>query len=119
MNKEFIDTVKYLVLTKLLDETEGITVNVLSNTTRLNGSNYIADNDILHDIALELGSDEIYIIPSSRHELIILPATISYDRASLKDMIREVNETQVSAEDRLSDNLYLFSTATNQLEICA
>lgn len=103
----------------MMDSYDASPMYVLSNTTRLNGSNYIADNDILHDIASELGSDEIYIIPSSRHELIILPATISYDRASLKDMIREVNETQVSAEDRLSDNLYLFSTATNQLEICA
>lgn len=92
---------------------------VLSNASNINGSNYIADKSVLNNIASDLGSDEIYIIPSSRHELIIMPASISTDSANLRQIIHEVNSTQVSDEDKLSDSLYLFSSATNQLKICA
>lgn len=60
--------------------------------------------------------DECYIIPSSIHELLV----VSSDKGSAKDirnMIKEVNDSQVSPEIRLSYNLYKYSVKDNVVEV--
>ena len=61
---------------------------------------------------------DLYIIPSSIHELLIIPTTTSeQDATHLKYMIREVNDTQVAEEEILSYNLYYYSRETDEIEI--
>ena len=51
------------------------------------------------------------------HELIILRATNDYDKKALGMMIHEVNRTQVSQEELLSDTLYYFTQTTNKISV--
>ena len=49
---------------------------------------------------------EFYMLPSSVHELLLMPATPDVDEHGLTDMVKVVNETQVAPEERLADHAY-------------
>ena len=53
--------------------------------------------------------DEFYILPSSIHELILVRDTVGMDANSLRDMVREVNSTQVASDEVLSNSIYHYS----------
>ena len=96
------------------------TMYVLSNINKVNGAVYIADKDALNMVADELDDDYV-ILPSSRHEVIIVPLSqISDDDYTyLKDMVYEINRKEVDAEDVLSDNIYIYKRADKELRLVA
>ena len=53
----------------------------------------------------------MFILPSSVHEVIILPDAGNGDGERLKEIIRMVNTTQVAPEEVLSDTLYRYDIA--------
>ena len=71
---------------------------------------------VLEDIGNQLNED-YYILPSSIHEIIILPVSCTMGLEEINDMIVEINETQVSEEDVLSEHAYYYSREHNQLLI--
>jgi hypothetical protein len=81
---------------------------VVSNQRNINGASCMIYTDLLKDIADQLNSD-LYILPSSIHELIIVKNDNCYDKRILKEMVKDVNLTQVPLEDILSDNIYFYS----------
>ncbi len=81
---------------------------VLTNYEKRFGAACMVYEDVLEMFAQQLNSD-IYIIPSSIHELILLPRSAGMDKEYIKDMVREVNATQVPKEEVLSDEVYLYS----------
>ena len=80
---------------------------VLSNKCRTEGAACILYPHLVQDFADAVGSN-LYIIPSSVHEVILLPAGQDEDGAEIKRMVREINDTQVSAEEILSYSLYFY-----------
>ncbi|MEE1257988.1 MAG: DUF5688 family protein [Lachnospiraceae bacterium] len=89
---------------------------VLSNRTRVQGASCILYPNILKDFASAVKSD-FYILPSSVHEVILLPAQGDEDKEGLKRMVCEVNETQVEREEVLSDSVYYYSQEKEELSI--
>lgn len=81
---------------------------VLTNSMKQYGASTILYRDLLEEIALEL-RDDFYLIPSSIHEFIILPRRYSPSTEDLDRMIAEINETQVSPDEILSDHSYYYS----------
>lgn len=108
------------MLTELLDDCEeeidGLGMWVLTNSQKAYGASTMLYDGMLNKISNRLRSD-LYIIPSSIHELIILRATGDCDKEALGAMIREVNRTQVSQEELLSDTLYYFTQTTNKISV--
>ena len=51
------------------------------------------------------------------HEVLILPKGGEEEAERLREIVREVNATQVDAQDKLSDNLYSYNAATHELGI--
>jgi len=84
---------------------------VLSNQSKINGAACMLYEDILKVLADELDRD-LFILPSSIHEVIIVPANDSNPRGDLCKMVREVNETQVAEEEILSDIVYFYNRKT-------
>lgn len=82
------------------------TMFVLSNTEKLNGATMMIDTEYLKGIEEKVG--EFYILPSSIHELLIVPKRGEITLNDLRTMVKEVNETQVAPQDRLSDSVYEF-----------
>ncbi len=98
------------------DEIDGLGMWVLTNSQKTYGASAMLYDGILNKISSRLRSD-LYIIPSSLHELIILRATKDYDKKELERMIREVNDTQVYQEELLSNTLYYFTQTTNKISV--
>ncbi len=77
---------------------------VVTNGKRMNGAyGVIAMKNTLK----EMFPDGYVVLPSSIHECIVIPAT-AYN-ADLEAMVRSINETTVSPQDKLSDNVYIIN----------
>lgn len=82
-------------------------LQILSNKGHHYGASSILYPGLLKQLANEIGSS-LYILPSSVHEVIILPDRHGEDEQQLKQMIADVNATQLEPEEVLSDSLYYF-----------
>ena len=81
---------------------------VITNDSSINGASYIICKEIIDDFCRKKNSD-YYLIPSSIHELILVPKCLDEDGENLKMFVKEVNKTAVLPEDFLSDNVYFYS----------
>ena len=57
-----------------------------------------------------------YVLPSSVHEVLIVPDNGTMELRDLSAMVYEVNRTEVAPQDRLSDNVQYYDTETRTLE---
>lgn len=87
---------------------------VLSNHTRINGAACILYDGVLEKIA-EMLECNLFILPSSVHEVILIPEKGDEDYERLSEMVREVNETQLSPEEVLADHAYYYSREMSAL----
>ncbi len=90
-------------------------MKVLSNRQQLNGAACMLYPGVLDQIAAQMGCG-FYILPSSVHEVILLPDRGEEDPGSLKSMVVQVNRTQVPREDILTDSLYCFDPAQKAMK---
>ena len=90
---------------------------MLSNERGINGSRRLLDTKALIK-ASEIAESDLYILPSSTQEVLIVSVNeINASPSELKNMVREVNISEVSKEERLTDNVYIFKRDTNTIEI--
>lgn len=95
---------------------EGVPMYVLSNCTKMQGAACMLYQDILSDFALVV-QDDFYILPSSIHEVILLPAKGENRPEVLREMVEEINETQVEPEEVLSNSIYFFERKTGEIYV--
>lgn len=101
---------------KLLAEEEFNILHVLTNKKCINGSAVILYDGVLKEISEELGSDLI-IFPSSIHEVLILAFREDLSMSELKEMVHNVNKSEVPIVDILSDNVYRYSRKDDKVYI--
>lgn len=87
---------------------------VLSNKLKSYGAACIAYPHLLNLIGSIL-KNNYYILPSSVHEVIIVPYSEGLICEELNDMVREINATQVEEEEVLSNHIYLFDRVTGKI----
>lgn len=93
-----------------------IPLYVVTNNYKNHGCAYIAHKDTLLAVSKQIGSKGFYIIPSSIHEIIVVPLEKSEEQKNtLLEMVKDVNATQVSESEFLSDNVYYFDANTEEL----
>lgn len=88
-----------------LEHQDDMKMYVLTNSEQQLGSGLIVHDKVLRHILDTIGED-IYILPSSLHELIIIPSSVVDDENYLTKMVHEINTHEVEPEDRLSDDVY-------------
>ena len=71
---------------------------------------------LLRSFARKVGKS-FYIIPSSIHEVILIPDTLDMDIRYMKAMVKEVNGTEVAPEEILSDFVFCFVFDTDRIEM--
>ncbi len=91
-------------------------IYVATNAQRLHGAAAMLYDGLLSGFAKRVGGD-FYILPSSIHEVILLPADGDMDAGSLAAMVREINRTKVAADEVLSDNVYRYNAGTDSVEM--
>lgn len=106
---EMVDTGEQRLLKEL-------TMYVLSNEDRIFGAAGILYDRVLCE-AGERMDEDFYVLPSSIHEVILVPDSVAGDRDDLTRMVREINDTQVEPEDVLSDHVYHYSRRKHFLTV--
>ena len=96
----------------------GMDMYILTNCRKYFGASEILDKNTMHSIADKIG-DGFIVLPSSLHEVIILPPKNEKEYGELADMVKEVNATQVSVAECLSDHVYVYSRDDEMLKIVA
>lgn len=87
---------------------------ILTNQKGINGASCLLYENILLEFANQINSD-LYILPSSIHEVILVPAEKGISKDALTEMVKDVNRTQVANEEILSDRVYYFSRENNAI----
>lgn len=95
---------------------EEVPMKVLSNRQRMNGAACLIYPEVLEGLAEECKTD-LYILPSSIHETILLADSGRESPMELKSMIIQVNRTQVAPEEVLTDSLYRYDREKKRVEI--
>ncbi len=90
---------------------------VLTNRQRLNGACCILYQDVLKQVAGRLG-DSLYILPSSIHEVIAIPASASGNPKELSQLVQEINIAEVAPEEILSDHAYYYDRELDEVSVC-
>lgn len=89
---------------------------VLSNQKNYFGAAVIYYPGVLKKLGETLHSDLI-LLPSSVHEVILLPVHGGEDPEELNEMIRDINIHQVAEEEVLSDHMYYYDLGRDELRM--
>lgn len=87
---------------------------ILTNQKGINGASCMVYKGIIQEFAQLIRSD-LLILPSSIHEIILVPCNVAEDRERLRRMLIDINASQVPVEEVLSDNIYTFSLERNAI----
>lgn len=99
-----------------LEQSGGPEMYVVQVGNCLTGSNSFGAAAILNPDNFKFLEKDCWILPSSLHELIVLPYEDGMD-GGLKEMVRSVNCSDVQESDRLSDHIYRYHYDSNTLEL--
>lgn len=91
---------------------------VLTNCTKIFGAACILYRGLLEEIYQKLGRN-FFILPSSVHEVIVIPQVGFESAQRLLHMVTEVNRTQVHDEEVLANSVYYYNKEKKRLEIVA
>lgn len=86
---------------------------VVSNESKSFGAVSIFHPEVQEELADRIGGD-FYILPSSLHEVIVVPADPER-LEEFKFMVSTINQEQVAPQERLSDQVYAYDSKNQEL----
>lgn len=89
---------------------------VASVPDKIHGAGVLAYQDFMDQAAERVGGD-FFILPSSIHEVLIVPDNGNMSLSDLEAMVKEVNATQVAPEDKLTDSVYHYDSQAKVFEL--
>lgn len=84
-----------------------IPMHILTNKQKLFGAATILYPQVLWAISQSLQED-IYVLPSSIHEVIIVPVSVKCSRKELEEIVEDINFTQVPTWEVLSNHVFQY-----------
>ena len=87
---------------------ESIDMYVVTNQWAMYGANAIISAAFLRSCREQMGAD-LYILPSSVHELIVIPADEMGDKDEIERVVRDINGAVVVPEEVLADSVYCYN----------
>lgn len=89
---------------------------ILTNKENKYGATGLLDVDMIRGFS-EKHKADVFIIPASIHELILMLDSPMMDGSCIKEMVEEVNRKELHESEVLSDNVYYYSRALGKV-IC-
>ena len=93
-----------------------IDMYVLTNDAKSFGAGVILYDDVIRDFA-QAHESNVFILPSSVHEIMLVPENKDIDPKVLKELIKEANDSSVGLIDLLGDNIYYYEFETDKVSI--
>lgn len=100
----------------LMEETSPVSLYILTNSAGIHGAACMLYPNLLKDFAALAGED-LFILPSSIHEVLLSPVSKSLTVEEINQMISEINRLDVSAEERLSDHVYYYQASCDRISL--
>ena len=94
----------------------GFPMLVLSNEQKINGATSVLYPHCLKKLS-EQYEGGFYILPSSVHELILIPDSVDIPKKELKDMVKYANTTCVREDEMLSYNVYCYDAGLDEVSV--
>lgn len=91
-----------------------IPMYVLTNREKLFGASCMLYPDELKLFAEKTGSD-LFVLPSSVHEVILIPEKSNLNPQSFLDIVAEINHSQVPEEEVLADSVFFYNKKEDAL----
>lgn len=82
---------------------------VVTNEFMDRGASAICDKSALAYVGSKLHTNKFIVFPSSIHEMIIIPFNDEREISEATEMVKEVNNTHVKPEERLTDKAYIIT----------
>lgn len=100
-----------------LDFLDELDIHILTNQLKIYGATCMVYPDLLAEIAA-IYDDDLVIIPSSVHEVLLFPKQNipeGYTLEHISSMIKIVNDTELSDMEVLSNHVYLYHRNTKEV----
>lgn len=81
----------------------------------VNGASVVQIPEFMNQAAEKLGGD-FFVLPSSIHECLFIKDDGEFERSALEEMVQNVNATEVSEADFLSDSVYHYDSEARVFE---
>lgn len=91
---------------------------VLTNSAGVNGAACMAYPYVIKNFADRIGQDLI-ILPSSIHEVLLVADYGNYNYDELSALVKNINDSEVPAEDQLSNQIYCYSRENDAITIAS
>jgi len=108
-----VPTFKFEDMSQIAPMPKGMMI-VATNETKLNGAVVMKAMEKLLEIADEYDKD-LAILPSSIHEILLVPIDEETDFSHLNAMVQEVNETELTDDEVLSDHIYWYLRQSKEI----
>lgn len=118
------DTLRDLMTPEELEEislsdhsdSDFIPMHIITNSSRCMGA-----ISILYPLSLKKTADHLnsnlYILPSSIHECILIPQHKSYSKQDLEQIVTDINTTQVAPQEVLSNRVYFYNRGKDTISL--
>ena len=90
------------------------TAYILTNMEMKYGAAIITQPEVLNKLE-QLFPEGFYVLPSSVHEVLIVPDNGEMELKMLGEMVREVNKNEVERQEVLSDRVYSYDKEKHQI----
>lgn len=87
---------------------------VATTNNRSHGASVFLSDSLMKAASGKFGG-EVIILPSSVHEILLMPKSDDFKYESLLEIVHMVNRTEVSEEDFLSNNIYVYKDGNFQI----
>lgn len=82
---------------------------VITNKSKMRGASAILNKNALAEFGQKHNTDKIVVLPSSIHEMLLVPYTEEIDIDTFSEMVEEVNNAEVDPTERLTDRAYIIT----------
>ena len=92
-------------------------VFVMTNKLKMYGATTIFYKDVLKKFALQQNVEELIIVPSSVHEVLLICKDDNewINEERFQEMLLEVNEAEVETTDLLSNSIYVYKLESEEI----
>ena len=91
-------------------------IYVLTNASGIDGAGAILSENAMKS-AREMIGEDFFILPSSRHEVLLAPRSMEMSVGELTNMVPDVNRAVVDAKDFLSDHIYRYNSRSGAIKM--
>ncbi len=89
---------------------------IITNKLRCRGASSIMNNEMIRKFVEAKNVEKIIVLPSSIHEMIVLPYDDSIDIIEFSQMVQGANEEVVEPEERLADKAFILDVKCERKE---